>query len=98
MSQTVLITGAGKGFGRLTAETLLNASHKVVASMRDINGRNKEHADALRQQGAVVVEIDVTDEQSIGTGVTEALRQVETIDILINNAGVGALGLQEAFT
>lgn len=98
MSQTILITGAAKGFGRLIANTLINAGHKVIATMRDPKGRNAEHADALQAKGATVVEIDVTDETSVGSGVEQALKQAGHIDILINNAGVGAIGLQETFT
>ncbi|MBD3332848.1 SDR family NAD(P)-dependent oxidoreductase [candidate division GN15 bacterium] len=98
MSQSILITGAAKGFGRLIADTLIDAGHKVIATMRDPKGRNAEHADALQAKGATVVAIDVTDETSVGNGVEQALKQAGHIDILINNAGVGAIGLQEAFT
>jgi NAD(P)-dependent dehydrogenase (short-subunit alcohol dehydrogenase family) len=98
MSQTILITGAAKGFGRLIADTLIDAGHKVIATMRDPKGRNAEHANAIQAKGATVVEIDVTDETSVGNGVEQALKQAGHIDILINNAGVGAIGLQETFT
>jgi NAD(P)-dependent dehydrogenase (short-subunit alcohol dehydrogenase family) len=47
MTRTILIAGASTGFGRDTAETLAQAGHAVFASMRDIAGRNREHADAL---------------------------------------------------
>lgn len=98
MSQTILITGAAKGFGRLIADTLIDAGHKVIATMRDPKGRNAEHANAIQAKGATVVEIDVTDETSVVNGVEQALKQAGHIDILINNAGVGAIGLQETFT
>ena len=59
MSKTILITGTSTGFGRDTAETLARAGHKVFASMRDPQGKNREHAEALRALGAEVVELDV---------------------------------------
>ena len=63
MTKTILITGASTGFGRDTAETLARAGHKVFASMRDPQAKNRAHADALRGQNIEVVELDVTDSQ-----------------------------------
>jgi NAD(P)-dependent dehydrogenase (short-subunit alcohol dehydrogenase family) len=98
MDQKVLITGTSTGFGRLTAETLLQAGHTVVASMREIRGRNQGHAEALRDKGAKIVEIDVADEESVEKGTQEALNQAGGLDVLVNNAGIGVLGLQETFS
>ena len=98
MSKVVLITGAATGFGRDTAETLAAAGHKVFASMRDPKGRNREPADALKKQGIEVVELDVGDDLSVDTAVSDVLRQAGTIDVLVNNAGIFSLGVTEAFT
>ena len=65
MTKTVLITGASTGFGRDTAETLARSGYRVFAAMRDIAGRNRAHADALRGQNIDVVELDVTDDGDI---------------------------------
>lgn len=98
MSKKVLVTGASSGFGELIAKSLLNKGHSVVASMRDIDARNKEAADAFRAAGAHVVSIDVTDENTVGTGVEEAIDLAGGLDVLVNNAGIGVTGLQEAYT
>jgi NAD(P)-dependent dehydrogenase (short-subunit alcohol dehydrogenase family) len=97
MSQKVLITGASAGFGKLTTHTLLEKGHTVVASMRGADGRNKEAADELRSAGASVVEIDVTDDASVEQGVKAATDAAGGLDVVVNNAGVGVLGLQETF-
>ena len=98
MSQKILITGASGGFGKLTAKTLLEQGHSVAASMRNAEGRNKEHADELSAAGATIVEIDVTDTNSVNEGVQKAIDALGGLDVVINNAGVGVLGLQEQFT
>lgn len=94
----VLITGASSGFGKLTVKALLEKGHVVAASMRDIEGKNKEVSDELKSAGAVVVEIDVTDDASVDAGVARAAEQIGGIDILINNAGLGVMGIHEFFT
>jgi NAD(P)-dependent dehydrogenase (short-subunit alcohol dehydrogenase family) len=99
MQQTIILTGAGGGFGKRTTLALVAAGHNVVGTLRDIDGRNREVAAELRAAGAHVVEMDVTDDASVEAGVraaTEALGG--RIDVAINNAGYGVMGLQEAFT
>ena len=98
MSKTILITGASTGFGRDTAETLARAGHIVFASMRDPQGKNREHAQTLRKQGIEVVELDVSSDTSVDQAVKEVLARAGRIDVLVNNAGVASAGVTEAFT
>lgn len=94
----VLITGASSGFGTLIVSDLVKAGHRVVGSMRDIAGRNAKAVAAFKALDVEVVEIDVTDDASVEAGVAAATKILGTVDVLINNAGVGAHGLQENFT
>jgi NAD(P)-dependent dehydrogenase (short-subunit alcohol dehydrogenase family) len=98
VKQNVLITGASGGFGKLITNTLLKAGHEVVASMRDAGAKNAPNAKELREAGAHIVEIDVTDDASVKNGVTAAFACAGDLDVVVNNAGVGVLGLQETFT
>ncbi|MEM9120222.1 MAG: SDR family oxidoreductase [Cyanobacteria bacterium P01_F01_bin.56] len=93
MSNKILITGASGGFGKLMTLTLLEKGHTVVAAMRGPEGKNKAIADELTTAGAQIVEIDVTSDDSVKQGVEAA----GTLDVVINNAGVGVIGLQESF-
>lgn len=95
---TVLITGAATGFGRLTIETLIKAGYRVTGTMRDVEGRNAANAEALKNLGADVIEMDVTSDFSTETGITQAITRMGRVDVVINNAGLGALGIQESFT
>ena len=98
MPKIILITGASTGFGRDTAETLARAGHKVFASMRDLDGKNREHAQALRKQGIEAVDLDVSSDASVDQAVKQVLAHAGRIDVLINNAGIASAGVTEAFT
>jgi NAD(P)-dependent dehydrogenase (short-subunit alcohol dehydrogenase family) len=98
MSKTILITGASSGFGRDTAETLHRAGHTVYASMRGVQGKNREAAEALRKLGIKTVELDVSDDASVEAGVENVLAEADKIDVLVNNAGIASAGVTEAFT
>jgi len=98
MGKKILITGSNGGFGKLAVETLIKAGHEVAASMRGVDGKNKEAADEIRGLGASVVEIDVTSDDSVNSGVEAAVSALGGLDVVINNAGVGVMGMQEHFT
>jgi NAD(P)-dependent dehydrogenase (short-subunit alcohol dehydrogenase family) len=98
MSKTILITGTSSGFGRDTAETLHQAGHTVYASLRDLQGRNREAAEALRKLGIETVELDVSEDASVEAAVEKVLAEAGKIDVLVNNAGIGSAGVTEAFT
>ena len=73
--KTVLISGASRGIGLLTARHLAHAGHKVYAGMRDLNGRNAEAAAELeafaRDRGAdlLPIDLDVTAETACDAAV-----------------------------
>lgn len=94
----VLITGANGGFGALTVNTLLEQGHSVVATVRDPEGRNKEASEKLSAAGAHVVNMDVTNDESVKVGVAKAVELLGGLDVVVNNAGIGVLGIQEQFT
>jgi NAD(P)-dependent dehydrogenase (short-subunit alcohol dehydrogenase family) len=102
--QVVLITGTSSGFGRLAAETLARRGHRVFASMRDIHGKNAPaRADIegqARQENLSleVVALDVTDDLSVASAVATVIARAARIDVVVNNAGVGCLGVNESFT
>jgi NAD(P)-dependent dehydrogenase (short-subunit alcohol dehydrogenase family) len=100
----ILITGASTGFGRLFAETLARHGHTVFATMRDPQGKNaKNAADLLalasRESLSIfTLECDVTSDASVELAVHAAIAQSGRIDVAINNAGYGLIGLAEAVT
>ena len=82
----VLITGANKSIGFETACQLLQKGYFVYLGARDLE-KGKEAADKLKAEGLTNVEpilIDVTNQASIEA----ARQQIDSLDILINNAGI----------
>lgn len=104
MNTVVLITGASTGFGRVAAETLARRGFTVFATMRDTSGANASNCEALqslanRERSALhVVDLDVTQDASVEQAVQRVLDEAGRIDVVINNAGIGALGVTEAYT
>jgi NAD(P)-dependent dehydrogenase (short-subunit alcohol dehydrogenase family) len=100
----VLITGSSTGFGRLIAERLAREGYTVFATMREVTGRNAKNAaeiGSLAQKHSLplqVLELDVTDHQSVERAVGAAVEEAGRIDVAINNAGYGLFGVTEAVT
>jgi len=98
MSKTIFITGTSTGFGKLTAITLSNAGHTVIAGMRGTNGKNEAVAKELAALPNIeVVDIDVTSDESVSKAFEQIIAKHEAIDVLINNAGLAGFGLLEAY-
>lgn len=100
----VLIPGSSTGFGREAAETLARRGYTVFASMRDCSGKNVAHKTALEELAKqeklalFVGEVDVASEDSVNAAVEQVGKKSGRIDVLINNAGVGSLGVTEGYT
>lgn len=97
--RSVLITGSSAGFGLLTVVEMARRGWRVVASMRNLERKGPLEA-ALEKAGVrqnvELVQLDVTDQQSIDRGVAEALAAVGgSLDAVVHNAGVAAGGAFE---
>ena len=87
MMKTVLITGCSSGYGLETARYFHERGWNVVATMRT------PRADVLpRSERVQVLPLDVTKSDSIAA----ALEASGPVDVLVNNAGIGAVGAFEA--
>lgn len=95
----VLITGTNSGFGWLTAHSVAALGHQVYAAMRDTNAKNAEKAKALSQvKNVTVLDVSLTDETSVKNAVDTIIAKEETIDVLVNNAGIAMFGAAERAT
>jgi NAD(P)-dependent dehydrogenase (short-subunit alcohol dehydrogenase family) len=102
--RTIVITGAGSGFGALSARALARAGHTVYAAMRDTGGRNAARvaeAEAYAAEHAVdlrTVELDVLSQESADAAIATVLAGAGGLDVLVHNAGHMVTGPAEAFT
>jgi NAD(P)-dependent dehydrogenase (short-subunit alcohol dehydrogenase family) len=92
MNQTVLITGTSSGYGKATAELFLDRGWNVVATMR----QPKPDIFGLQSDRLKVLPLDVTNSGSVSKAIAEAISTFGTIDVLVNNAGIGVVGVFEA--
>ena len=87
MSKVVVITGAGAGVGRATAEEFARAGYDVALLSRD-PGRLERAAESLRRYGvrALALPTDVADAAAVEAAADAAERQLGPIDVWVNVA------------
>jgi NAD(P)-dependent dehydrogenase (short-subunit alcohol dehydrogenase family) len=78
---TILITGCSSGFGLETAKLFLERGWEVIGTMRTPNKDLLPSCERLR-----ILAVDITD----STRVAQAVESAGRIDVLVNNAGLGA--------
>ncbi|MBB3282190.1 SDR family oxidoreductase [Mitsuaria sp. TWR114] len=87
--RVALVTGASSGLGAQFARTLAKSGACVVLAARRVERLKALRAEIEAGGGdAHVVQLDVTDIDSIKAAVARAETEVGTLDILINNSGV----------
>ena len=92
MRRIALVTGAGSGIGRASSEALADAGFTLVLA-----GRRREPLEAAAAEigsDAVAVTCDVRDPLSVEALFEEIERRFERLDVLFNNAGIGAPPVQ----
>jgi NAD(P)-dependent dehydrogenase (short-subunit alcohol dehydrogenase family) len=87
----VLVTGCSSGIGRATAERLVRGGWKVYASARRLDSLAE-----LEEAGCRLLELDVTDDESMRRAVAGIEEQEGAIGVLVNNAGYSLSGAVES--
>src|SRR5688572_19541838 len=87
---TSLITGGGRGIGRAIALALAEPERHVIVAGRHKQALDEAAAEIERRGArATALQMDVTDEQSVGNGFESLQRIGFALDVLVNNAGAG---------
>lgn len=101
MNKTALITGASSGFGLLTSVTLAKRGWRVLATMRDLNRREKLE-NAARDAGVLdrieFHALDITNADQIAKIANLVAGRGEPLHALVNNAGFAVPGFADDVT
>ncbi len=98
--QVAVVTGCSTGLGVQMAHALANQGASVVALARRQNLIDEVAAELSKTYGvkAIGVACDITDTERVESAVDTVLKEFGRIDILINNAGTGAVAPAEDIT
>jgi len=98
--KTVLITGCSSGIGLETAVACAKAGHRVFATMRNLNKKEKleKRIEDEKLENIEIIRLDVSDNSSIRDTIASIVRKVNNIDVLFNNAGYMRVGSLEDLT
>jgi len=91
MKKTVMITGCSSGFGLLAALKFHYEGWQVIGFVRKVTNHLKNKI----PDDISLYELDITNKEKIRTVVSHIVKRYEIVDVLINNAGVGSVGLFE---
>lgn len=95
--KVALITGAGSGIGRAIATLFAEEGARVIAN--DVNEKAaRETVEALGAagSGARAIQADVADSGEVKAMFAEVEREFGSLDVLVNNAGIGSAGTSAA--
>jgi NAD(P)-dependent dehydrogenase (short-subunit alcohol dehydrogenase family) len=89
--QVAVVTGASKGIGRDLGKALADAGASVGLAARDLEALEHLAAEIRADGGeAMLVELDVRDVEQIATAFEQVRTRFGSLDVLVNNAGLGA--------
>jgi NAD(P)-dependent dehydrogenase (short-subunit alcohol dehydrogenase family) len=88
--QVAAVTGGARGIGRATATALARSG--LTVAIGDLDGGLAAEAAAAIGRDAVGLELDVTSEASFSGFLDEVERRLGPLDVLVNNAGIMAIG------
>jgi NAD(P)-dependent dehydrogenase (short-subunit alcohol dehydrogenase family) len=91
---TILITGASAGIGRATVQYFAERGWNVAATLRS----PEKETELQKLPGVKLFKLDVTDSESIRAAIAEVVRTFGGLDVVVNNAGYGAVGIFEKAT
>jgi NAD(P)-dependent dehydrogenase (short-subunit alcohol dehydrogenase family) len=84
--RTALVTGANQGMGKRVAKELVSDGATVFLGARDLGRGEKAAADI--GDGAIALQLDVTDSASVARAAERIREEAGRLDLLVNNAAI----------
>jgi NAD(P)-dependent dehydrogenase (short-subunit alcohol dehydrogenase family) len=91
---SIFITGASSGIGKATARYFAEKGWDVIATMRS----PEKQKELSKLSNVLVLKLDVERKDTIEQALSRSIEQIGKIDVLLNNAGYGTMGLFESAT
>ncbi len=89
--KTIIITGSNSGIGKEAALNLAKSGHRILMLSRD-SEKSEQALEEIRSQSnnqnVSLIRVDLSSSQSIASAVEKIERDCETLDVLVNNAGI----------
>jgi NADP-dependent 3-hydroxy acid dehydrogenase YdfG len=99
-SKVIVITGCSSGIGLETAVACAKAGHRVFATMRNLNKKEKleKRIELEKIETIEIMKLDVSNADEIELFIAGIIKKVKRIDVLFNNAGYMIMGSLEDST
>ncbi len=88
--KVALVTGAGSGIGRAIAQLFAEEGARVIAN--DVREEAAKETVAAIPSGGCAIQADVADSAQVRAMFAQIEREFGTLDVLVNNAGIGTAG------
>ena len=88
-SKTALVTGGNKGIGFAICKGLSDKGFNVFLAARDVDkGEDAVNKLSSDSNSVQLIQLDVTNDESIKSAVENVSRKTDSLDVLVNNAGI----------
>jgi len=94
--KNIIITGAGRGIGRVMLELFAESGANIWACIRKPDEQFSRDAAEISEKNQIWIKpvcFDLSDEDDIRQGIQSIIKEKKRIDVLINNAGISHGGL-----
>ncbi|HDR4457520.1 SDR family oxidoreductase [Bacillus cereus] len=92
--KTIFITGASSGIGKATAKHFAGKGWNVIATMRS----PAKETELNELDNVLILRLDVEHKDTIHEAIAKGIERFGRIDVLLNNAGYGTMGIFESAT